>query len=146
MLAEWAPTESDTAYKRVGGSHVVRAIVTHFFDVMEEQEPALAALHRCEPPGHVNEATRERLTVFLIGWLGGPKQPAEERRGPPISFRGVRIAVSGAMGDAWLRCMHQALDCATIDPVVRRYLDRRFADVGDFLRGMAAAQGATPFA
>lgn len=131
MADDWAPTPSDTAYRRLGGSHVVRAIVTRFFSLIEEQAPTLAALHRCDPPGHVTAESRERFTLFLIGWLGGPQETIAEHA-PPSS--GLRMQVGTAMGDAWLRCMSQALDCATIDSGVRRYLDKRFAEVADALR------------
>ena len=120
-MDNWLPTPSDTPFKRLGGVHVVRAVVTRFFGVMEEREPALLALQRLDSSGHVAADVREQFTVFFIGWLGGP-QDYNDMYGQPRSSGGNAPApLSAMLRDAWLRCMKEALDCATIESGVRRH-------------------------
>jgi hemoglobin len=123
----------------VGGEAVVRALVTRFYDLMSSQEPALARLHSCDADGRVTGATRERFTLFLIGWLGGPQDYVQQHGHPRLRMRHAAVPVGSAMRDAWLRTMRRALDDSQIEGDVRRFLDARFAEVADFLRNVDQA-------
>jgi hemoglobin len=133
----YTPTEVDTPFARLGGAAPVRAIVERFYDAMEEQEPALAALHVCDPPGRVTRTVRDRFALFLIGWLGGPQDYMAQHGHPRLRMRHANVLVNIAMRDAWVRCMKHALDAISIEPDVREYLDLRFAEVADFMRNTA---------
>ena len=133
----YTPTEVDTPFARLGGESPVRAIVERFYDVMEEQEPALAALHVCDPPGRVTRTVRDRFALFLIGWLGGPQDYMAQHGHPRLRMRHANVIVNIAMRDAWVRCMKRALDVVSIEPDVREFLNTRFAEVADFLRNSA---------
>ncbi|MBA3541575.1 MAG: cyanoglobin, partial [Deltaproteobacteria bacterium] len=41
------------------------------------------------------------------------------------------------MRDAWLRCMTVAMDAEALDGPLRAFLDKRFAEVADFMRNVA---------
>lgn len=124
---------ADTPYARLGGEASVRALVERFYDAMDANEPALAALHARED-GKVSRASRDRFASFLVGWLGGPDDYVRQHGHPRLRLRHARVPVDTAMRDAWLRCMAQALDHPEVPPEVRRYLGDRLSEVADFLR------------
>ncbi len=110
------------------------ALTETFYDLMERDEPALAALHHCEAPGRIARVSRDRFGLFLVGWLGGPQDYIEQHGHPRLRMRHARVRVDLAMRDAWLRCMSSAMDQQGIEGEIRSFLDQRFAEVADFMR------------
>ena len=123
-----------TPFEMLGGAENVTALVETFYDVMSEQEPALARLHPCDPDGKVARTPRDRFALFLVGWLGGPEDYVQQHGHPRLRMRHGRVPVSVPMRDAWLRCMTAAMQRHGITGEVRTFLDSRFAEVADFLR------------
>jgi hemoglobin len=123
-----------TPFEMLGGAERVTALVETFYDVMGEQEPALAKLHPCDPDGKVGRTPRDRFALFLVGWLGGPEDYVQQHGHPRLRMRHGRVPVSVPMRDAWLRCMTTAMQRHGITGEVRTFLDSRFAEVADFLR------------
>lgn len=130
-----SPSEASTGnpFDRIGGEGPVRALVERFYDAMDEQEPELSALHRREG-GKVSREARDRFALFLIGWLGGPQDYMRLHGHPRLRMRHSHVPVSVAMRDAWLRSMRVALADPSIEPDVREFLDKKLADLADFLR------------
>ena len=110
------------------------ALAHRFYDAMERDEPELTALHPCKSPGKVSDATRERFGLFLVGWLGGEQEYMRRFGHPRLRMRHAAVPINEAMRDAWLRAMSTALDEGKVEGEVRTFLDRRFAEVADFLR------------
>lgn len=131
---DYQPTLEDPPYGRLGGEEGVRALAAAFYDAMEADEPALAALHALDAAGKVNAATRERFGLFLMGWLGGPQDYQQRHGHPRLRMRHAHLPVDGGMRDAWVRSMHRALDVQGVTGGLRRFLNLRFLDVADFLR------------
>ncbi len=128
-----------TPFELLGGRDRVRALVTAFYDRMEQDEPALAALHRRDAAGRVDPGSRDRFALFLTGWLGGPDDYVAQFGHPRLRMRHGRVRVDLAMRDAWLRSMTAALDQLAVTGEVRAYLDARFAEVADFMRNAPEA-------
>ena len=124
----------ETPYELLGGREQVLALAEAFYDAMERSEPELTAVHELEAPGKVSLETRDRFGLFLIGWLGGPQEYIERHGHPRLRMRHFQVPIDEAMRDAWLRSMSAALDEREVTGPVREFLDRRFADVADFLR------------
>lgn len=118
-------------YAAVGGADGVRRLVERFYALMDQlpQARALRALH----PADLGQS-KERLFMFLSGWLGGPGLYAE-RFGPP-RLRGAHAAfpVDEAARDAWMNCMSQALQEQVVDEAARAQLVAAFFKTADFLR------------
>jgi hemoglobin len=131
---DWLPSLEDTPFHRLGGEEAVKALAEAFYDAMDSTEPALARLHVLEEDGKVSRGTRERFGLFLIGWLGGPQHYMERHGHPRLRMRHGHVPVDIAMRDAWLRCMHKAMDARGITGNVRRFLEERFSQTADFLR------------
>ena len=125
-----------TPYDLVGGRDAVLALANRFYDAMERDEPELTALHACKAPGKVTGATRERFGLFLVGWLGGEQEYMARFGHPRLRMRHRAVPIDEAMRDAWLRAMTTALDEAGVAGEMRAFLDRRFAEVADFLRNV----------
>ena len=131
---DWIPSLEDTPFDRLGGEEAVHALAQAFYDAMDASEPALARLHVLDAAGKVDPGTRQRFGLFLVGWLGGPQHYIERHGHPRLRMRHGHVPVDTGMRDAWLRCMHKALDARGITGGVRRFLEERFSHTANFLR------------
>ena len=130
----YSPSELDSPFARLGGEEPVRRLAARFYDRMDESEPALARLHELDEQGRVSAPSRDHFALFLIEWLGGPRNFSATRGHPRLRMRHARVPIDAAMRDAWLRCMAHALDEQGVVGDVRGFLDARFAEVANFLR------------
>ena len=118
-------------YRQLGGEAAVRRLVERFYQLMDElpQACVIRALH----PADLSHS-RERLFMFLSGWLGGPPLYAE-RFGPPRLGRAhAPFPIDAAARDAWMDCMSRALDEQVADPALRTQLTAALFKTADFLR------------
>jgi hemoglobin len=117
------------------GIEAAQRIAKRFYDYMDEHEPDLVAVHRRDESGEkVAPIVRERFTLFLVEWLGGPNDYSTAHGHPRLRLRHGHVPIGVDLRDAWLRCMNAALDHPDVSDDVRSYLRRRFAEVADFLR------------
>ena len=121
-------------YEALGGEAKVREIATRFYDAMDADEPALAALHRLDAAGRVHPEAREKFALFFIGWLGGPQTYMERHGHPRLRMRHAGVVVTAAMRDAWMRAMTRAIDDAGVTGDLRTFLVDRLGDVATMLR------------
>lgn len=118
-------------YRLLGGEQAVRRLVERFYQLMDElpKAQAIRAMH----PKDLTPA-KERLFLFLSGWLGGPPLYTE-RFGPPRLRRAhLSFPIDAQARDAWMACMQQALDEQVADPALRAQLTASFFKTADFLR------------
>ena len=132
----YTPTELDSPFSRLGGEEPVRRLAACFYDQMDATEPELAALHQLDEQGRVSPDSRANFALFLIEWLGGPRNFSATRGHPRLRMRHGRVPIGEHMRDAWLRCMARALDQQGVSGDVRGFLDARFAEVANFLRNV----------
>lgn len=116
------------------GREATEALAKRFYDHMDAHEPALVAVHQRDAQGRVDAGVRERFASFLVQWLGGPDDYSRAHGHPRLRMRHGHVPIGTLHRDAWLRCMNAALDHPDVTPEVRTYLQRRFAEVADFLR------------
>jgi hemoglobin len=134
-----APPVPSAPFDLLGGRAAVERLGARFYEIMERDEPALAAVHRQAPgpgAGGIDPEIKRRFALFLVGWLGGPQEYMEQHGHPRLRQRHGRVPVDVAMRDAWLRCMTRAMDDCQVAGPVRGFLDQRFAEVADFLRNV----------
>ena len=96
-----------TPYEQLGGDTGVHALVERFYDLMD-LEPAYADLRRVHAPSL--DHAREKLYLFLSGWLGGPPLYVEKHGHPRLRARHLPFSIALRERDQWLACMSQALD------------------------------------
>jgi hemoglobin len=120
-----------THFERIGGAEGVRRLVDRFYDLMD-MEPEAAAIRVLHPPSL--EASRDKLYLFLTGWLGGPPLYVE-RVGPPmLRARHLSFPIGDAERDAWMLCMGRALEEQEMPGELRDFLRDRFRALADHMR------------
>lgn len=120
-----------TAYEIIGGESGVRELVDHFYDYMDELEAAgpIRQLH-----AKSLKASREKLFLFLSGWLGGPDLYIQKYGHPMLRRRHLPFAIGASERDQWMLCMKKALSDMQLDPQVEKQLLRAFMQTADHMR------------
>jgi hemoglobin len=126
----------DTPYEWIGGEDRVRAVVDRFYDLMDI-EPGYGVLRASH--GSTLETAREKLFLFLCGWLGGPDHYQERFGHPRLRMRHMPFAIGIEQRDQWLSCMTQAMTETGVDPVLRERLNQSFFQTADWMRNRGGA-------
>ena len=123
-------------YDLIGGEPVVRGLVDRFYDLMdlEPRYAALRAAHGTELSG-----ARQKLFMFLSGWLGGPPLYTQEHGHPRLRMRHMPFSIGVLERDQWVACMDQAMGEVGIEPTLRARLKASFMQTADGMRNRAGA-------
>ena len=109
------------------GEDAVRRLVDRFYDLMDGPDAVeLRALH----PRDLSRS-RDKLTWYLTGWLGGPPRYTDRYGHPRLRARHLPFTIGGRERDQWMACMRTALAEQVADPQLRQFLDgalQRLAD------------------
>ncbi len=120
-----------TPYALLGGDAAVRALVERFYDLMD-LEPQYAVIRRLHAPDLAH--AREKLYLFLSGWLGGPSLYIERYGHPMLRRRHLPFAIGNRERDQWMACMEQAMAEIGVDPALRARLREAFFQTADWMR------------
>ncbi|HKY15709.1 MAG TPA: globin [Microthrixaceae bacterium] len=122
--------EQGTVYELVGGMEFFERLVGRFYDEVEKDEVLL----RLYPDRDDLGPARERLTLFLAQYWGGPTTYSDERGHPRLRMRHMPFAIGPTERDHWLRAMRAALD--ELDPpgIVRIRFETYFDMTADSMR------------
>ena len=125
-------------YERLGGEPSVRARVDLFYDYMDGLPEArgIRALHAKSLRG-----SREKLFLFLSGWLGGPSLYIEKYGHPQLRARHLPFPIGESERDQWLLCMHKALVDMNLEDNLRKELEAAFRRTADHMRNKAETAG-----
>ena len=125
----------ESLYETVGGEQAVRRLVDRFYDLMDTLPEAagIRALHPADLAG-----SREKLFLFLTGWMGGPPLYIERHGHPRLRARHLPFPIGEAERDQWLLCMNRALEEVIDDPLARHHFKHSFAQIADFMRNQAS--------
>ncbi|MHB8453882.1 MAG: group II truncated hemoglobin [Acidiferrobacterales bacterium] len=118
-------------YERLGGAPMLRALVSRFYEVMDLLPEAygIRKLHPADLSG-----SRDKLFMFLSGWLGGLQLYVKRFGHPRLRARHLPFAISEAERDQWLMCMQQAVEDVGVDPSLRAELAQAFFKMADHMR------------
>ncbi|MCE2723389.1 MAG: group II truncated hemoglobin [Burkholderiales bacterium] len=126
------PTNTgQTPYELLGGEATVRRLVDAFYDQMDE-DPDFFGIRKLHPASLA--ASRDKLYMFLTGWLGGPPLYTSEFGHPRLRARHLPFAIGEAERDQWMACMAKALEVVGIELSVRERLIASFANTADWMR------------
>lgn len=128
---EGAASSAETPYALLGGDAAVRALVERFYDLMD-LEPAYRELRAVHAPDLSH--AREKLTLFLSGWLGGPALYVERHGHPMLRRRHLPFAIGKRERDQWLACMDQAMVELGVADNLRARLREAFFQTADWMR------------
>ena len=121
----------DTPFQWLGGEERVRALTDRFYDLMD-LEPTYKELRAA----HGTELTqaREKLFMFLCGWLGGPSYYTDQFGHPRLRMRHMPFAIGIKERDQWVACMDQAMVETQVPAELRERLKNSFFQTADWMR------------
>lgn len=97
---------SDTSFLAAGGEQGIRKLVDSFYQFMNEL-PEAAIIRAMHKPDLTE--SRDKLTLFLCGWMGGPKLYNEKYGSINIPRDHSHLPIGDTERDAWLLCMERAI-------------------------------------
>ncbi|MFD1811134.1 globin [Rhodococcus gannanensis] len=107
-------------YDAIGGAETFRKLTSRFYEEVAKDE----IVRPLYPEEDLGPAER-RMRMFLEQYWGGPRTYSEERGHPRLRMRHNPFRIGPLERDAWLRCMHIAIDSIdeqTLDAEHRRAL------------------------
>jgi hemoglobin len=126
-----APDPETSPYNLIGGETQVRALVDRFYDLMDE-DPDYFGIRKLHPESL--EGSRQKLFMFLSGWLGGPALYVNEFGHPRLRARHLPFPIAVSERDQWLACMNRAMEETGIELGLRQALARSFFGTADWMR------------
>lgn len=98
--------QGDTSFQTAGGREGLRLLVDEFYQQMEVLEAArgIRDMHAEDL-----EVSRDKLALFLCGWLGGPKLYSAKYKSIGIPRAHAHLDIGVGERDAWLLCMEKAI-------------------------------------
>ena len=122
---------SGTLYEAIGGEENIRKLVDRFYDLMDTcpEAATIRALHKPD----LTES-REKLYLFLVGWMGGPPLYVTRFGHPRLRARHLPFPIGGPERDEWLWCMRRAIKETNVPEPASQVLDKSFSDLADFMR------------
>jgi hemoglobin len=125
------PTPDTPPYAILGGEAAVRRLVDRFYDLMDEA-PELYVIRKLHPQDL--SGSRDKLFMFLSGWLGGPPLYVEKHGHPMLRARHLPFPIGSAERDAWMACMKQAMEECGVEEGMRRWLLNSLSGTADWMR------------
>jgi hemoglobin len=121
------PLRPVNIYESVGGMETFTRIVDSFYRGVEA-DPMLRPMY----PENLDKS-RERLTLFLAQFFGGPQTYSESRGHPRLRKRHMPFQIGQAERDTWMRLMTAAIEEAGIPESSRLVMLEYFEDAATFL-------------
>jgi len=111
------------SFNAAGGISGIKQLVEDFYQEMDQQPKArrIRSMHSME----LTE-TKDKLTRFLTGWLGGPNLYHEKYGRIRIPQAHQHLPIDQDEQDAWLSCMQQALNQQGYELKFIHYLMQQF--------------------
>lgn len=96
-----------TLFEAIGGEWTVKALTRRFYELMDTLPEA--AHCRAVHPKDMS-MSEQKLTEYLIGYLGGPPVYVEKYGHPRLRARHFIAEIGPQERDEWLLCFNRALD------------------------------------
>ncbi len=124
-------TDKISLYDAIGGKPAVERLTGRFYALMDTLAEARAA--RAIHPEDLGES-EEKLTEYLMMWLGGPQTFIEKRGAPMLRRRHLPFGIGTAEIDGWLTCFRQALDETVEQAELRETIWQNVERLGHHMR------------
>jgi hemoglobin len=124
----------DASYMAAGEETGVRKLVDEFYLQMETlvEGQHIRAMHKGDL-----ETIKDKLSLFLMGWLGGPRLYADKYGSISIPQAHQHLVINEAERDAWLLCMTEALKHQDYSDDFKEYLIQQLAIPAERIRHTA---------
>jgi len=109
----------------------VRKLTADFYELMDTSPEAapIRAMHK----GDLSEMT-DKLSTFLIGWLGGPERYQERFGRVIIPLAHKPFPIGPSERDQWLMCMQGAIDKTSLQESMKARLMDSFGRMAEMCR------------
>ena len=120
-----------TPYELIGGADKVNTLVDRVYDLMalEDLFADLRAMH----PSDLT-ISREKLKLFLIGWMGGPDVYSPKYGHPMLRARHLPFKIGLKERNLWLACMYRAIEDCGIEGEFATRLEESLFNTADWMR------------
>ena len=120
-----------TTYDIIGGEAAIGRLCDRFYELMDTvpQFQGIRAMHPADLKG-----SRDKLFMFLSGWMGGPDLFVEKFGHPRLRARHMPFAIGTAERDQWVACMVLAMEDVGLEEGLRKKLLENFFNTADFMR------------
>lgn len=129
--------DTQTPYELLGGENGVRELVDRFYDYMDAESSAQTVR---DMHAKTLRVSRDKLFMFLSGWLGGPDLYIQQYGHPRLRARHLPFSIGEAERDQWMHCMRLALADMSLDEVLKQKLEQAFWATADHMRNRAEHQ------
>ena len=123
--------ENITTYEQIGGEPTVARLCDRFYELMDSV-PQFQGIRAMHPADLAN--SRDKLYMFLSGWLGGPDLFVEKFGHPRLRGRHMPFAIGIDERDQWVACMVLAMEDVGVEEEIRAKLLQNFFNTADFMR------------
>ena len=120
-----------TPYEIIGGEPAVKSLVDRFYDLMDSAPEAaeVRALHAASL-----KVSREKLFMYLTGWLGGPQLYVDRYGHPMLRARHLPFPIAERERDQWLWCMETAIAEHPMPEEMKEFLRSKLRPLADHMR------------
>lgn len=125
-----------TPFEQMGGAEGIAALVNRFYDRMDTS-PETATIRKLHAASL--KSSREKLTLYLTGWTGGPPVYVERFGQPMLRARHLPFSIGEKERDEWLWCMDQSLDAHPMPDDLRETIRGKLHALADHMRNRAVA-------
>jgi len=116
-------------YQEVGGSDFFVELVNKFYEGVINDEVIISLY----PDRNDLEGAKERLSLFLMQYWGGPTTYSDERGHPRLRQRHFLFAIGERERDHWLMHMQSAIDAMPASDSVRTRLSEYMSNAAQHL-------------
>ena len=118
-------------YERLGGEKPLLRLVNRFYDLMDSR-PDVSELRLL----HADDLSdsRDKLFMFLSGWLGGPSLYIEKFGHPRLRQRHIHFKIGELERDQWMSCFNLAMQEMDIEKTLQNDLYAALYKTADFMR------------
>lgn len=116
-------------YHEVGGSDFFIELVNKFYEGVINDEVIISLY----PDRNDLEGAKERLSLFLMQYWGGPTTYSDERGHPRLRQRHFPFAIGERERDHWLMHMQGAIDAMPTSDSVRTRLSEYMSNAAQHL-------------
>ncbi len=122
-------SDEASLYQEVGGSDFFIELVNKFYEGVINDEVIISLY----PDRNDLEGAKERLSLFLMQYWGGPTTYSDERGHPRLRQRHFPFAIGERERDHWLMHMQGAIDAMPTSESVRTRLSEYMSNAAQHL-------------
>ena len=124
-------SQEQTTYELIGGAEKLLELADRIDDRLDlvVSSQVIRLIHPAD-----STSSREKLFMFLSGWMGGPDLFVEQYGHPRLKARHLPFSIGISERDQWLQCMRQAMKDVGINGILFERLMQSFFTTADWMR------------